>query len=63
MVCIQPFQGMNVLATLAQLVEQLPRKEQVSGSIPLGGSDSESNSKNLNRRLVLLTQNNQQGAF
>jgi len=25
-------------ATLAQLVEQLPRKEQVSGSIPLGGS-------------------------
>jgi hypothetical protein len=29
---------LNLYATLAQLVEQLPRKEQVSGSIPLGGS-------------------------
>ena len=34
---------MNSLATLAQLVEQLPRKEQVSGSIPLGGSSSGNN--------------------
>lgn len=28
----------SAIATLAQSVEQLPRKEQVDGSIPSGGS-------------------------
>jgi hypothetical protein len=30
----------SAIATLAQSVEQLPRKEQVDGSIPSGGSQS-----------------------
>jgi hypothetical protein len=31
----------GLLAAVAQLVEQLPRKEQVWGSIPHGGSKEE----------------------